>query len=368
MKFGDVRAIGAMTGVLLFGISVASAEIIEVGPSKSIKTMAAAASAARDGDTIHIFAGNYTRGAVWTAHDLTIRLAPGERANSVRISGAVNNKAIFNIKGDNNVVDGLRFNNARVADGNGAGIRLDGGDLTVRNCYFSGNEMGILSTPFAGHEGYLTVETSTFNYIESKVSGRIGHGIYTGDARTLELTVRNSKFYRAIEGHYIKSRSGVTSITGNLIDDTSGKASYLIDLPQGGTATISANTMIKGATPSNCCVAIAYGAEMYKGASYQNAPGPVAIDGNQFTNKSDSTVNFVNNVSTPVNPVALTANTLVAQGGTIVALRGSGTVDSGGNFVVADDDVLGDPFRAGGNDSWSAADEPAYSTSDGGPN
>lgn len=361
MAIHHARAVGAAIFLLLSGVSgTASAAILEVGATKAYTTLAAAASAARAGDTIHVFAGTYTLGAVFTADDLTIRLAPAQAVNSARISGVVNSKGIFNIKGSRNTVIGLRFNNARVTDGNGAGIRLDGGDLTVRDCYFSGNEMGILSTPALGREGYLTVETSTFNSTESKATGHIGHSIYTGDSRTLALTVSNSKFYRTNVGHYIKSRSPATIITGNLIDDSSGKASYLIELPQGGAATISGNTLTKGAQPSNCCIAISYGTEMYKGASFQNAGGAVSIANNRFTNKAPYSVYFVNNVSTPVNPVALTANTLIATGGPIVALRGEGTVSAGGAIVASDEGAIGDPYRAGGDDSYSTADEPAY--------
>ena len=50
-------------------------------------------------------------------------------------------KAIWVIKGTRVVVEGIEFTGASVPDLNGAGIRHEGGKLTVRNCVFDGNQM-----------------------------------------------------------------------------------------------------------------------------------------------------------------------------------------------------------------------------------
>ncbi len=42
------------------------------------------------------------------------------------------------------VVENIEFSGATVPDQNGAGIRQQGDNLTVRHCYFHGNEDGIL--------------------------------------------------------------------------------------------------------------------------------------------------------------------------------------------------------------------------------
>lgn len=308
------------------GGAAASAATLQVGAGKTYTTIAAAAAAANPGDTIEIFAGTYTAGAVFDDDDLTIRIAAGQAKWSVRISGAINGKGIFIIKGDNVTVDGLRFDNAVVPDGNGAGIRQEGANLTVRNSYFYGNEMGILATPLAGSEGPLTVIGSTFTNTRSRKSGSIGHGVYA-IGRVTQLNVSGSTFLRGTKGHYIKSRALTSVITGNTIDDTNGSASYLIDISEGGAATIANNVMVKGAKAQNCCNAIAYGPEMHKGGDFANPPGPVLVENNRFTNKRASTVNFVNNMSSPVNPVTLRGNVFIAEAGTIVPLKGAGTVE-----------------------------------------
>lgn len=313
---------------LLIGLwaPAAVAATLEVGEGKAFATIQAAANAANPGDTIDIFPGTYTSGATFTDGNLLIRIAPGEKRWSAKIKGPVSGKAIFVIKGRNVTVDGLRFDSAIVPDGNGAGIRQEGANLTVRNCYFYANEMGILATPVAGSEGPLTVTGSTFTYTRSRKAGSLGHGLYAVGGVT-RLTVSRSTFNRGTAGHYIKSRAAENIITKNTINDSRGQASYLIDLSEGGSATITDNIMTKGAEAQNCCVAIAYGAEMYKGPSYQNPPGPVLIQNNRFTNQRASTVYFVNNTSSPANPVTLRGNVFIAEAGTIVPLKGPGTVE-----------------------------------------
>ena len=54
-------------------------------------------------------------------------------------------KAIWVITGDDTTVENVEFTGATVADSNGAGIRQEGKNLTVRGCYFHDNQDGILA-------------------------------------------------------------------------------------------------------------------------------------------------------------------------------------------------------------------------------
>jgi hypothetical protein len=129
-------------------------------------TVRTAAAAARDGDTIEIEAGTYTGDgivATLSNDNLTIRGGVNGRAHlnadGVTIS---NRKAILVITGDNITIENIEFSNAVVPDENGAGIRHEGGLLTVRNCYFHDNEMGILTSDHSYSE--LFVENTEFNH------------------------------------------------------------------------------------------------------------------------------------------------------------------------------------------------------------
>lgn len=320
--------IGLLALLALTLATAANAATIEVGAGRRFTTLAAAAAAAQDGDTVDIFPGSYASGAAWTANNLLIEAAPGSKHGAVAVKGPVNGKGIFDVIGDDVRIDNIRFNYASVADGNGAGIRAEGHNLTVANSQFYHDEDGMLITPLPGKEGgAVTVTACTFDLNGTNRSGYAGyaHAIYANHLGL--LTVTGSKFTRAVEGHFVKSRALNTVVTGNTLDDTKGTDSYLIDVPQGGPADIENNVLIKGANAANHSVAIAYGEEMAGGPALQNPPGPVTISNNHFTNRNANTVIFVNNASTPPNPVMLTGNALTPAAGPITPLSGPGTIN-----------------------------------------
>ena len=307
----------ALATILVAGGASAHAATIEVGAGKKYKTLAAAAAATRSGDTVIVYPGTYTSGAVWTASNITIRQPLGTTPGKAILRGAVSGKGIFVTKGSNITIDGLRFEYANVSSANGAGIRAEGKNLTVRNSYFYKNQSGILATPYSSVRGTLRVENSTFN----------GNGTTSGQAHSIyanyldKVIVTGSKFMNGSVGHYVKSRAYATEVTNSTIDDTYGKASYLIDLPWGGAAKISNNILIKGANASNCCTAIAIGFEGNK-----NPAGAISVTSNKFTNKRASTVSFVNNRTT--TSASVTGNTLTVLAGKVKTLTGPGTVGS----------------------------------------
>jgi hypothetical protein len=364
-----------LAATLAFTAAGAHAATLYVGSGKTYATLAAAAAKANAGDTIVVFPGVYTTGATWYDSNLTIRAATSAAPGSVVVrGGTVGGKALFVTKGHDITVKGIRFESARVADGNGAGIRAEGRNLTVIDSQFVGNEMGILAGSLSGST--LTVRGSMFDQTRSRRSGSIGHSIYANSIDA--LVVENSTFTRGYVGHYIKSRAKAATITGNTIDDSNGTASYLIELAEGGAATIANNVLTKGANASNCCTAIAYGFAMYKGGSYVNPPGPVVVTGNRFTNRRASSVTFFANRSTPPNPATLSDNTMVALAGSIrlysgpivtgttpsiaaldfgeAALFADGRVTSFGAVLGDFDPAAGDPVHASnGGDSDVAA-------------
>jgi hypothetical protein len=75
------------------------------------------------------------------------------------------------------------------------------------------------------------------------------------------VTIRGSRFHRGFEGHLIKSRAKETVIAYNMIRDSGdGEASYEIDLPNGGVASIIGNVIGQSPSTQNP-VLISYGAE-----------------------------------------------------------------------------------------------------------
>jgi len=253
-----VRANAALA--LAFALAAppaARADTVLVGPQHALKTPSEAATFARDGDVVEIEPGiYYGDAAVWTQNRLTIR-ARGGRAH-LRADGAhAEGKAIWVIKGSATTIENIEFSGAKVADRNGAGIRLEGPGLTVRDSSFHDNESGILAS--GNLESDIVIEHSEF---ARNGAGGGSHNLYIGTVRS--FTLRYSYSHHAIIGHNVKSRAIKTYLLYNRIaDEQDGRASYAIDLPDGGLAFVMGNLIQQGPETDNRTI-VAYGAEGYK--------------------------------------------------------------------------------------------------------
>lgn len=212
-------------------------------------------------------------------------------------SGIANKKAYLVTQG-NVTIRNVVFQNAQVPDKNGAGIRYEGGNLTVESSTFQDNQEGILGGAYSN--GSITVNGSSF--LRNGAGDGYSHGIYAGAIPS--LTVTNSTFQGTKVGHHIKSRATNTVVTNCAIDDgASGTASYDIDLPNGGNATISGNTINKGSLAQNPTL-ISYGEE---GGS--TATGVFIVQNNTLSNALAKTTIGIKNVSaTTVKVIGNTFN------------------------------------------------------------
>jgi len=282
---------------------------LEVGPGRAMTLPSRAAFAARNGDTVLIDPGEYDDCAVWRANRLTI----AARAPGVVFTGKTcQGKAIFVIDGNDITVRGITFTHAASRDHNGAGIRAEGGNLTVEGSRFIDNEEGILTA---------ATPHSTIRIIKSEFSGNgncvaaCAHGIYVGAIGLLD--VEDSHFTGTHEGHDIKSRARRTVLRGNDISDgPTGNASYLVDVPNGGDLLMEHNTLSKGPQADNETTAVSIGAE-----GVSNPTTSLVIRDNSFTNLLPKATDFVHNLTQ--TDAELTGNTLAGQ---VVPLEGLGTV------------------------------------------
>ncbi|HEY2923318.1 MAG TPA: right-handed parallel beta-helix repeat-containing protein, partial [Candidatus Binatia bacterium] len=186
---------------------------LRVGPKESLSQPSMAASIAQDGDVIEIDAGTYEADAVvWTQNNLILR-GIGGRARLIAKGAHAEGKAIWVIKGNNTIVENIEFTGATVPLGNGAGIRQEGADLTVRNCYFHFNQNGILTAP--NPKSDILVESSEFSN-NGNGEGNT-HNIYIGTVRS--FTLRASYVHHARVGHNVKSRALTNYILYNRIMD-----------------------------------------------------------------------------------------------------------------------------------------------------
>lgn len=234
-----------------------------VGAGQAVDRIADAVRQAADGDTILIQPGTY-RGDVGVIHHRRLRLiglGPGDAAGPPRprLEAAgqhAEGKAMWVVRGGDIQIENLDFDGARVPDGNGAAIRFERGQLTLRDCGFSNHQTCLLTSDQA--DARLSLDHCQFSQAPANPTG-LPHLVYVG--RIARLRMRACQLRQGLDGHLLKSRARQTVLHDNLIDDgPQGQASYEIDLPEGGDAWIESNTVVQAAATRNA-VMLAYGAE-----------------------------------------------------------------------------------------------------------
>ena len=228
-----------------------------VGPAGSTLTLDDALRQAKDGDTIELLSGEYAGGLLLDNRRLTLRGVAGGKQPIIQGDGKPSgHAALWTVRGGQVTVQNLEFRGARAADGSGAGLRQEGGDLSVLNCTFFDNEHGLFSINDA--KAQLRIEASAFGRAP-KVVGGLAHLLNVG--RIAKLHVTGTRFQQGFEGHLLKTRARENFIGYNFIHDgTRGGASYEIDIANGGLATVIGNIIGQGANTQNP-VMVAYGSE-----------------------------------------------------------------------------------------------------------
>jgi hypothetical protein len=230
--------------------------VVESG--RSFAALQDAVNAIGDGaGTIRIEPGVYRDCAVQQAGD--VGFVAQVHGQTVFDGAACEGKATIVARGRATRVEGLIFQNIRVPDANGSGIRLEHGNLTVRQSWFRDSEQGILSADDPAST--VLIEQSTFSRLGRCDRGlSCAHSVYFGDYGS--VTIRRSRFEAGRGGHYVKARAGRVEVTQSSFDDTGGRTTnYMIDLPAGATGKIADNVFVQGADKENYSAFIAVAAE-----------------------------------------------------------------------------------------------------------
>jgi len=252
---------------------------VGIGTTFQYHTIASAIAASQDGDTIRVQAGTYTNDTAIITKSISLE-AVGGRVVMNETVAVPNQKGILVVGTQFTTptvsIDGFDFSGAKTPNGgNGAGIRYQNGNLTLTNDYFHNNQDGILATPWNPGTGSVVIDHSEFAF--NGTGDGYTHNIYIGDIGSFTLT--NSYSHDTAEGHEVKSRAENNIITNNRILDNASTSSYSIDLPNGGNAVISQNTIEQGAHGHNRVV-IAYGEEraLHAGSSFQVTDNVIVND------------------------------------------------------------------------------------------
>lgn len=230
--------------------------VVESG--RGYASLQQAVEAIGDGQgTIAIASGTYRQCAVQEAG--TVTYVADEPGSAIFDKATCEGKAALVLRGSAARISGVVFRGMAVPDKNGAGIRLEQGDLTVAQVWFLDSQQGILTAD--DPEGTIVIDKSTFSGLGNcENEDGCAHSLYVGDYGRLRVT--RSRFERGTGGHYLKARARVVEVAANSFDDSAGRATnYMIDLPEGATGQITNNWFVQGRDKENYSAFIAVGAE-----------------------------------------------------------------------------------------------------------
>ena len=297
----------------------ADAATRSVGPGKTYATPCAAFAGAAAGDIVEIDgAATYTGDVcgIYTSN-LTIRGVNGRPKINANGSNAMG-KGTWVVIGNDVVIENVEMYGAAVPDLNGAALRLEGNNFTLRGSFLHDNENGIL--------GGITATSNIL--IENTEFGHNGHGdgrshnLYIGNVAS--LTFRYNYSHDANVGHNLKSRAQLNTITYNRFSSTppgqtgttaSGQPSYEIDLPNAGTAYVIGNVIEQPSINQNPSM-LAFGEE---GAT--NVSQDLYVVNNTFLNDDSSRGTFIFAGSGVTVPVLMQNNIFAGVGNVITQVN-----------------------------------------------
>ena len=208
---------------------------------RSYKSLQAAVDSIGTGQgTIVIAPGTYRQCAVQKSGVIAFRAGiPGQ---SILDGKICDKKAALVLRGQDARIDGIVFQNMRAPDSNGAGIRLEKGNLTVTRAVFRNSEQGI--SALDDKAGEIRIDQSSFSGLGNCGKGLpCTHGIDIGGYKS--LTVTKSRFERGNGGDYVKSRASTVTINDNAFDDSrGGNSAYMINLSVGAVGRIARNIFV----------------------------------------------------------------------------------------------------------------------------
>jgi hypothetical protein len=256
VALGALAVLAIPMGALLAQSQGAPYTVVETGRGYARLQQAVDAIGAGRG-TIAIASGRYADCAVQSEGSIAYLAA--EPGAAVFDGTTCEGKAALVLRGQAAEVSGLVFEHMNVPDYNGAGIRLEKGNLTVAQSWFRDSQQGILTAD--DPNGRIVVDRSTFSRLGTcEGPGGCAHSLYIGDYGHLRVT--RSRFEQGRGGHYVKSRAARADIASSSFDDARGRATnYMIDLPEGAVGQISNNWFVQGEDKENYSAFIAVAAE-----------------------------------------------------------------------------------------------------------
>ncbi len=224
------------------GAVVASGHILHVGASEAFTSLQSALAISVDGDTVQVDAGTYTDDFATATHQVIIE-GVGGMAHFVADRIGENDVGLLDVQASVTVRN-LIFSGARSYEGNGAGMRVRAGDVTIVNSVFTGNDVSVLAN------GDTTLGIYDTEIAANGNSDKATHNLNVGAVGS--FTLDNSYVHGGLVAHEVNDRAFFSRIENNRIVDTEESgASFAINLGLGGTALIQGNVIEKGQNAVN---------------------------------------------------------------------------------------------------------------------
>ena len=196
---------------------------------------------APDGAVVAIAPGIYPEGGALSANGVLIKAEPG----ATLLGEAAEGKAALVIRGNDTVVEGLICSGIEVPSGNGACLRLEGRNLTLRGVHFHHSQAGLLAFV---DDGTIIVEDSAIE--DNGIAGQAqGHNISVGGD---VFEFRRSRSLRARgEGNELRSTARRTVIENSVIASLDSDDTRLIDVVSGGDVMVRDCVLEEGPKSAN---------------------------------------------------------------------------------------------------------------------
>lgn len=239
----------------------AEASSLRVGSGQTYSTVRAAYLASASGDSILVYGGTYALDHFTSSHPINFRgySSTGTSSPKPIIDGQLNNSGVDGNKGiwtfttgsAGTTVDNFEFKQAQSSDGNGSGIRVDGGtpgSLTLRNLYMHDCQIELLA---GGNTLNLYNSELYHSAVNDVFCGHsppcFDHCIYVNAGQS--FTMQGCYVHQPADGNVVKSRAANTYLLYNRIADENRSdnrnASLTVDISDGGRAILIGNVIVQ---------------------------------------------------------------------------------------------------------------------------
>ncbi len=243
----------------------ANATTWHVGATQTYTAMSQVKPLVQNNDTVLIDAGVYLNDPVkWDKKNLYFKGIGNSKPIMRWNAGDIpNGKGIwvFELAGtsDNPKIENIVFDGARVSDGdggNGAGIRFQAKDITIKNCVFKNCQNGILEGNGSITNSNVVITDTEFDNNGYEV---IGNATHSGYEHHLYISASADTFWLQNcylhnprgEANSVKTRAQRSFILYNKISEENGQGSWEINIAQGGLSIIMGNIIVQGVNSIN---------------------------------------------------------------------------------------------------------------------